>query len=175
MEMAVLQDKIVLVTGAGAGIGRATALAMAAEGAVVAAADIDRAAAGRTAANCNEGGAVGNSRRAIAIEADCGDVASIDRMVAQAVAELGRLDVIVKNAGVTRFPDITDLPEADWPRIHRFTAKAVFFCLQRAAREMIRQFEADGSGGRIVNIASISGRGRSEEHTSELQSRFGIS
>jgi len=156
--MAVLRDKIVLVTGAGAGIGHATALAMAAEGAVVAAADIDRAAAERTAANCNEGGVIGNSRRAIAIEADCGDVASIDRMVVQAVAELGRLDVIVNNAGVTRFADIMDLTEADWDRIQRVNAKGVF-CLQRAAREMIRQFEADGSGGRIVNIASISGRG----------------
>src|SRR6478672_3828331 len=114
--MAVLQDKIVLVTGAGAGIGRATALAMAAEGAVVAAADIDRAAAERTSADCNKGRAVGNSRRAIATEADCGG-------------------------------------------IHRVNAKGVFFCLQRAAREMIRQFEADGSGGRIINIASISGRG----------------
>ena len=54
--MALLQDKIVLVTGAVAGIGRATALAMAAEGAVVAAADIDRGAAERTSADCNEGG-----------------------------------------------------------------------------------------------------------------------
>jgi NAD(P)-dependent dehydrogenase (short-subunit alcohol dehydrogenase family) len=79
--MVVLEDKIVLVTGAGAGIGRATALAMAAEGAVVAAADIDRAAAERTAADCNKGRAVSNGRRAIAIEADCGDVASIDRMI----------------------------------------------------------------------------------------------
>src|SRR3954462_7084546 len=93
--MPVLQDKAVLVTGAGAGIGRATALAMAAEGAVVAAADIDRGAAERTSADCNEGPTVGNSRRAIAIKADCGNVASIDRMIAQAVAGLGRLDVIV--------------------------------------------------------------------------------
>src|SRR5205814_1287942 len=153
--MALLQDKIVLVTGAGAGIGRATALAMAAEGAVVAAADIDRGAAERTSADCNEGRTVGNSRRAIAIEADCGDVASIDRMIAQAVAGLGRLDVIVNNAGVTRFADIMDLTEADWDRIHRVNAKGVFFCLQRAAREMINQ----GDGGRIINIASISGRG----------------
>src|SRR5437016_8418802 len=157
--MALLQDKIVLVTGAGAGIGRATALAMAAEGAVVAAADIERGAAERTSADCNEERTVGNNRRAIAIEADCGDVASIDRMIAQAVAGLGGLDVIVNNAGVTRFADIMDLTEADWDRIHRVNAKGVFFCLQRAAREMIRQFEADGSGGRIINIASISGRG----------------
>src|SRR5438552_5300890 len=152
--MPVLQDKAVLVTGAGAGIGRATALAMAAEGAIVAAADIDLAAAERTA-----GHAAGNSRRAIAIEADCGDVASIEAMVARAVAELGRLDVIVNNAGVTRYADIIDLTEAGWDRINRVNAKGAFFCLQRAAREMIKQFETDGAGGRIINIASISGRG----------------
>ena len=157
--MPVLQDKTVLVTGAGAGIGRATALAMAAEGAIVAAADIDKEAAERTAADCKEEWVAGNSRRAIAIETDCGDVASIDRMVGRAVAELGRLDVIVNNAGITRYAYIMDLSEADWDRIHRVNAKGVFFCLQRAAREMIRQFEADGSGGRIINIASISGRG----------------
>ncbi len=152
--MTLLQDKIVLVTGAGAGIGRAIALAMAEHGATVAAADIDEAAAERTAAE-----AAGNTQGAIAIEADCGDLVSIDRMVARVVAEFGRLDIIVNNAGVTRYAYIMDLTEADWDRIHRVNAKGVFFCLQRAAREMIRQFEADGSGGRIVNMASISGRG----------------
>src|SRR5437016_7609666 len=145
--MTILQNKIALVTGAGAGIGRAIALAMAGEGAVVAAADIDLAAAEKTARD-----ATANSARAIAIEADCGDVASIDRMVAQTVAELGRLDIIVNNAGVTRFADIMELTEADWDRIHRVNAKGVFFCLQSAAREMIKS-----GGGRIINIASISG------------------
>jgi NAD(P)-dependent dehydrogenase (short-subunit alcohol dehydrogenase family) len=82
--MAILQDKVVLVTGAGAGIGRATALAMAEGGAAVAAADIDSAAAQRTADQ-----AAGNARRAIAIEVDCGDVASIDAMIVRTVAELG--------------------------------------------------------------------------------------
>jgi NAD(P)-dependent dehydrogenase (short-subunit alcohol dehydrogenase family) len=152
--MADLQDKIVLVTGAGAGIGRATALAMAAAGAVVAVADIDLAAAQRTASE-----AAGNSYLAIAIEADCGDFASIDAMVARTMAELERLDVIVNNAGVTRYAEIMDLTEADWDQIHRVNAKGVFFCLQRAAREMIAQHQRDGSGGRIINIASISGRG----------------
>src|SRR5216684_5910713 len=152
--MTMLEDQVVLVTGAGAGIGRAIALAMAAEGASVAAADIDLAAAQRTAAQ-----AAGNARRAIAIEVDCGDVASIDAMVARTVAELGRLDVIVNNAGVTRYSSIMDLTEADWDRIHRVNAKGVFFCLQRAAREMIGQNQVDGRGGRIINIASISGRG----------------
>jgi NAD(P)-dependent dehydrogenase (short-subunit alcohol dehydrogenase family) len=152
--MSILQDKVVLVTGAGAGIGRATALAMAEAGADVAAADIDFAAAQRLAAE-----AAGNQRRLIAIEADCGDVASIDAMVTRTVAELGRLDVIVNNAGVTRYAQIMDLTEADWDRIHRVNAKGVFFCLQRAAREMIRQNEVVARGGRIINIASISGRG----------------
>jgi NAD(P)-dependent dehydrogenase (short-subunit alcohol dehydrogenase family) len=145
--MSILQDKVVLVTGAG--IGRATALAMAEVGANVTAADIDLAAAQRTADQ-----AAGNARRTIAIEADCGDVASIEAMIARTVAELGRLDVIVNNAGVTRYAQIMDLTEADWDRIHRVNAKGVFFCLQRAAREMIKQ-----GGGRIINIASISGRG----------------
>jgi NAD(P)-dependent dehydrogenase (short-subunit alcohol dehydrogenase family) len=152
--MAMLQEKVVLVTGAGAGIGRAIALAMAENGATLAAADIDGAAAERVAAE-----AAGNARRTIAITADCGEVAGIDRMIARTVAELGRLDVIVNNAGVTRYADIMDLTEADWDRIHRVNARGVFFCVQRAAREMIRQFEADGSGGRIINMASISGRG----------------
>src|SRR5215472_892183 len=138
--MPILQDKVVLVTGAGAGIGRATALAMAEAGANVAVADIDLAAAQRTAEQI-----VSNTRRAVAIEVDCGDVAKID--------------AIVNNAGVTRYAYIMDLTEADWDRIHRVNAKGVFFCLQRAAREMIRQNQVDGSGGRIINIASISGRG----------------
>jgi NAD(P)-dependent dehydrogenase (short-subunit alcohol dehydrogenase family) len=147
-----LQDQIVLVTGAGAGIGKAIALAMAAEGATVAAADIDPVAAQAVVA------AIGGNR-GLAVQADCGDVASIDAMIAQTVAAFGRLDVIVNNAGVTRYSYIMDLTEADWDRIHRVNAKGVFFCLQAAAREMIKQHGAGGRGGRIINMASISGRG----------------
>jgi NAD(P)-dependent dehydrogenase (short-subunit alcohol dehydrogenase family) len=147
--MPLLQDKVALVTGAGAGIGRAIALGMAAEGATVAAADIDFAAVQKTVDTM-----ASNTNRALAIEADCGDVGSIDAMVARTVAEFGRLDIIVNNAGVTRFSYIMDLTEADWDRIHRVNAKGVFFCLQRAAKEMIAQ-----GGGRIINIASIAGRG----------------
>jgi NAD(P)-dependent dehydrogenase (short-subunit alcohol dehydrogenase family) len=150
----ILQHKIVLVTGAGAGIGRAIAVVLAESGATVAAADIEIAAAQRTAADCT-----GPNRRSVAIEADCGDVASIDQMVGRIVDEFGRLDLIVNNAGVTRYAYIMDLTEADWDRIHRVNARGVFFCLQRAARQMIKQFEEDGSGGRIINMASISGRG----------------
>jgi len=152
--MTILADQVVLVTGAGGGIGRAIALTMAANGAIVAVADIDPSAAAVTAADCTQEGAAVENRRAIAIEADCGDVASIERMIEHTVAELGRLDVIVNNAGVTRYAYIMDLTEADWDRIHRVNAKGVFFCLQRVAREMIPR-----RTGRIINIASIAGKG----------------
>jgi NAD(P)-dependent dehydrogenase (short-subunit alcohol dehydrogenase family) len=150
--MPLLQDKVALVTGAGAGIGRAIALGMANEGATVAAADIDLSVAQKTVEAI-----AGNTNRALAIAADCGDVASIDAMIEKTVAEFGRLDIIVNNAGVTRYSYIMDLTEADWDRIHRVNAKGVFFCLQRAARQMIDQ----KTGGRIINMASISGRGYS--------------
>jgi NAD(P)-dependent dehydrogenase (short-subunit alcohol dehydrogenase family) len=145
----ILKDQVALVTGAGAGIGAAIALALAKEGAAVACADIDEGAARGTAEK-----AAAQGVRTLAIRADCGDVPSIDALVARAVAEFGRLDVMINNAGVTRHAYIMDLTEEDWDRIHRINAKGVFFCLQRAARQMIPQ-----GGGRIINIASIAGRG----------------
>ena len=144
--MATNDAKTVLVTGAGTGIGRATALAFAETGARVAAADLDERAAAATADAAGSG--------AMAVQADVGDVADIDRMVSAVVDGFGHLDVIVNNAGVTRGAYIMNLTEEDWDRMHRVNAKGVFFCLQRAAREMIPRRE-----GRIINIASIAGRG----------------
>jgi NAD(P)-dependent dehydrogenase (short-subunit alcohol dehydrogenase family) len=144
-----LADQVVIVTGAGNGIGRATALALAGAGAHVAAADIDGAAAQATADAVRALG-----RRGAALEADVGDLGSIDRMVQGVIAALGRVDVLVNNAGVTRRAHIMDLTEADWDRIMRVNAKGAFFCLQRVAREMIPRRR-----GVIVNIASIAGKG----------------
>ena len=144
-----LEKQVALVTGAGAGIGQAIAVALAANGADLACSDIDEAAARRTAERCAQHG-----HRTLALGADCGDVKSIEAMVARTVQELGRLDIIVNNAGITRHAYIMDLTEKDWDDIHRINAKGVFFCLQRAAAEMIKQ-----GGGRIINIASIAGRG----------------
>ena len=145
-----LQDKVAVVTGAGRGIGRAIALQLAGAGATVAAADIDAEQAEDTSARISEFG-----RESIAIHADVGSLDAIDRMIREAKDAFGRIDIIVNNAGVTRYLDVMEVEEADWDRIHRVNAKGVFFCMQRAAREMIAQ----GDGGRIVNIASIAGKG----------------
>jgi NAD(P)-dependent dehydrogenase (short-subunit alcohol dehydrogenase family) len=144
-----LSNQAALVTGAGQGIGKAPALALAAAGADVAAADIDATSAKATAAAITATG-----RRALAIQADVGNLADIDRMVKETVAAFGKIDILVNNAGVTRRAYIMDLTEADFDRIFRVNAKGVFFCLQRVAREMIPR-----RSGRIINIASIAGKG----------------
>jgi NAD(P)-dependent dehydrogenase (short-subunit alcohol dehydrogenase family) len=144
-----LANQVALVTGAGQGIGKASALALAAAGAHVIAADI----AGRKAEETAEA-IMSLQRRALPVQADVGDLRDIDRMVRQTLDEFGQIDILLNNAGVTRRADIMELTEEDWDRIHRVNAKGVFFCLQRVAREMIPR-----RSGRIVNIASIAGKG----------------
>ena len=145
----ILKDKVALITGSGAGIGEAIAVAMAEAGAQVISVDIDGEAAQRTSDQAGE-----FQVKTKAIQADVGDLEDIDRMVQATVDDFGRLDVIVNNAGVTRRAYIMDLKEEDWDRIHRVNAKGVFFCLQRAAKQMIEQ-----GAGCIINTASIAGRG----------------
>lgn len=144
-----LTNQVALVTGAGGGIGKASALALAEAGAHVVVVDI----AGQHAEATTEA-ITSTQRRALAVKADVGDLADIDRMVRQALDTFGQIDILVNNAGVTRRADIMDVTEADWDRIHRVNAKGVFFCLQRVAREMISR-----RSGRIINIASVAGKG----------------
>ena len=144
-----LSDRIAVVTGGGQGIGKAIALGLAEGGADVAVVDIDAKAAQATAAAVSAKG-----RRSVGLEADIGDVESIDRMTRAIMETFGRIDVLVNNAGVTRRAYIMDLTESDWDRIMRVNGKGVFFCLQRVAREMIPR-----RSGAIVNIASIAGKG----------------
>ena len=144
-----LTDKVALVTGAGSGIGRACAIALAEAGAHVVTVDINGKTAEETAAAVSA-----FQRRGVAMQADVGDLGDIDRIVRDTIAQFGRIDISVNNAGITRRADIMDLTEIDWDRIHRVNAKGVFFCLQRVAREMIPKRE-----GRIISIASIAGRG----------------
>lgn len=144
-----LANQVALVTGAGQGIGKASALALAEAGAHIVVVDI----AGQHAEATAEA-IMSTQRRALAVRADVGDLQDIDRMVRQAVDRFGQIDILVNNAGVTRRADIMEVTEEDWDRIHRVNAKGVFFCLQRVAREMIPK-----RNGRIINIASIAGKG----------------
>ncbi|MEM9355454.1 MAG: glucose 1-dehydrogenase [Pseudomonadota bacterium] len=148
-DMALLAGKTAIVTGAGQGIGEATAIALAEAGAQVVVTDIDAALAQGTADHIAQ-----FQRRSHAITADAGDLADIQRMVDETISVFGQVDILVNNAGVTRRAYIMDITEGDWDRIHRVNAKGVFFCLQAVAREMIKQ-----GHGRIVNIASIAGKG----------------
>ncbi len=144
-----LENRICLVTGAGAGMGRAIALRYAREGASVALAEID-ADAGKQV----EGEISALGRPAHFVQTDMARLSEIERLVEQTVGAFGRIDVLVNNAGVTRSLGFFDVSEADWDWIHSVNAKGLFFCMQAVARQMRAQ-----GGGRIINIASIAAKG----------------
>ncbi|MFF4346583.1 SDR family NAD(P)-dependent oxidoreductase [Streptomyces sp. NPDC001530] len=138
-----------LVTGAGSGIGRATALALAAEGAHV-------VVAGRTAAPLDETVALIEERggKALAVTADVSRAADWQTLVAAAVDRFGSLDVAVNNAGVFRGGHpLADLPEADWHTQLDINLTGVFVALQAE----IKQMRTQPTGGAIVTIASTIG------------------
>jgi NAD(P)-dependent dehydrogenase (short-subunit alcohol dehydrogenase family) len=145
-----LEGKIALVTGAGRGIGAATAIEFAKAGADVAVADIDAGSADETSAQIRSLG-----RRSLAVQGDLSDLAEIDSMVDAVVGELGGIDVIVCSAGVTRHGTLLEITEETWDLMQRVNAKGTFFCMQRVARKMVEQ----GRGGRIINIASTAAKG----------------
>jgi meso-butanediol dehydrogenase/(S,S)-butanediol dehydrogenase/diacetyl reductase len=145
-----LAGRAALVTGAGQGIGEATALALARAGAEVAVNDLRPEAAERVAAAVRGAGG-----KALAIPADVARVAEIERMVARVADGLGRLDVLVNNAGVIRPRPFGQVTEADWDDTFAVNARGLFFCMQAAAPVLARP----GRGGAIVNVSSIAGRG----------------
>jgi NAD(P)-dependent dehydrogenase (short-subunit alcohol dehydrogenase family) len=143
-----LQDRVAVVTGAGSGIGRAVALAMAARGARVAAIDLDGATAKETAELCAKAGA-----RSIAVRADTSRAADVDHAVTAAVAELGPLDIMVNNAGILDgYWNVDEVDEAIWRRVIDIDLTGVFLGCKRALGEMLPR-----GSGRIVNMASVAG------------------
>ena len=130
-----LIDRIAVVTGAGSGIGRATALMFAREGARVAVVDLEEATAKATAEEIERAGG-----QALAIRADVSKAADNEAVVGQALARWGRLEVFFANAGVPQFPTpIEDVEEATFDRIMSVNVKGVFLGAKYALRVMKRQ------------------------------------
>jgi NAD(P)-dependent dehydrogenase (short-subunit alcohol dehydrogenase family) len=143
-----LEGKVGLVTGGGDGIGRATSIMFAKDGAKVAVADLRLAAAEETVAMIRELGG-----EAIAIEADVSSEEAVKTMVDTTVATFGRLDCACNNAaGGAGFNPIPDVEEKNWDHCQSVTLKGVWLCLKYEIPAML----ASG-GGAIVNIASLSG------------------
>ena len=142
------EGKCVLVTGAGSGIGRATALAFAAEGARLILADVDEPGGRATVAAAQEHGA-----EAEFVRADVSRAADCAAMVDRAVTRFGRLDVAFNNAGIniTAAP-IAEVDEEAWQRIVGVNLTGVFLCMKYEIAAMKRT-----GGGAIVNTASVGG------------------
>ncbi len=143
-----LDGDAALITGAGAGIGRATALAFAEAGAIVAVTDIDGGSAEAVAAEIVAAGGRGR-----AWTLDVADEGQIVRVVGEAAAAFGRLDVLVNNAGAAKRVPTVELVTDDWRRVMDINITAAFVASREAAKAMLA-----GAGGRIVNVASIMGQ-----------------
>jgi NAD(P)-dependent dehydrogenase (short-subunit alcohol dehydrogenase family) len=142
-----LSDKVAIVTGAGSGIGKATAAVLAAEGAKVIVADWNKDTGAETAATIGQGGG-----QSVFCYADVSKREDVQRMVNTALDHYARLDVLVNNAAIPLMAQLVDTTEEDWDRIHSVNLKGVFLGCKYAIPAMIRS-----GGGSIINIASILG------------------
>ncbi|MBV8773727.1 MAG: SDR family oxidoreductase [Deltaproteobacteria bacterium] len=141
-----LENKVAIITGAGRGMGHAEAVRFAKEGAQVVVAEIDETSAKQTFE------AIG--RRGLLSMTDMASVADINALVDKTMATFGRVDILINNAGVTKSLGFFDVAESDWDWMYSINARGLFFCMQRVAREMVKQ-----NSGKIINIASIAGKG----------------
>lgn len=141
-----LEGKTALITGAARGIGRAFAETYVREGARVAIADIDLAAAKDTAARIGEA--------AFAVEMNVADQSSIDSGVLEAVSHLGHIDILINNAALFTAAPIIEIERADYEKVFAVNFSGSLFTLQAVAKHMIKR----GKGGKIINMASQAGR-----------------
>lgn len=146
--VAIMKDKTVLVTGAGSGIGRASALAFAEADANVVVSDVNRIAAEHTAHLIAAAGG-----RAVFIPADVSRPEHVTHLIERAVAHFGRLDYAHNNAGIESAIAFTaDSDEADFDRVLAVNLKGVWLCMRAEIRQMLAQ-----GGGAIVNTSSVGG------------------
>jgi meso-butanediol dehydrogenase / (S,S)-butanediol dehydrogenase / diacetyl reductase len=142
-----LKDKVALITGAGSGIGRASAIRFANEGAKVMVADVRSESASNTAAEIEKAGGVAQS---VSVDVRIG--AEVERMVNETLRAFGRLDILFNNAGVFVPKNVVDTSEEEWDWVVDVCMKGVFFGCKYAIPHMIKQ-----GGGVIINTASGAG------------------
>lgn len=140
-----LKDKICIITGGGSGIGRATCLLFAAEGARIVIADKHKDAADIVAAECAKQGV-----QALALKVDVSRADDVERMIRDTVKAFGRLDVLINNAGYGIAGSILETDEKAWDDLMAVNVRGVFLCSKHAIAAM----KANG-GGTIVNTASV--------------------
>jgi NAD(P)-dependent dehydrogenase (short-subunit alcohol dehydrogenase family) len=143
-----LQGQVAIVTGAGRGIGRATALELARLGADVVVAELDRDGADTTAKLVKDLG-----RRAVVVPTDVTRRPALAEMVERTRSALGRIDILVNNAGIYRAAATLDVTEEHWDAVMAINARAVFFASQAVLPTMIAQ-----KHGSIVSLASMAGK-----------------
>ena len=142
-----LQQKVAIVTGGDSGIGRAIAVALAADGAAVTINyNRNQAAAEEVRQQIEQAGG-----RALVQQADVASVAALQTLVDATVKAFGRLDIMVNNAGMETRTSVLDSSEQDFDRVISINLKGAFFGTQIAAKQMIAQ----GGGGRIITISSV--------------------
>ena len=144
-----LENKVALVTGAGSGIGRASSLVLAREGARIVVSDINATGAEETLSIIKDQGGDG-----IFVHADVSKADDVRVLVSRAVTSYGRLDCAFNNAGIEGYTAgrLHEYPEEIWDRLIDINAKGVFLCLKYEIPQMLRQ-----GGGAIVNTASMAG------------------
>lgn len=139
-----LEGKVAIVTGANTGLGQGMAVALAEAGA-------DLALVGRSAPDETVEKVQAFGRRAHVVMADLGSIDPIDHIVSETKEALGRIDVLVNNAGIIKRNDSIDFTIEEWDSVMNINVRSLFFLSQAVAREMI----ATKAGGKIINIASM--------------------
>ncbi|GAA1919877.1 3-oxoacyl-ACP reductase FabG [Nocardioides marmoribigeumensis] len=142
--------RVVIVTGAARGIGAATARRFAEEGASVAVLDLDEAEAAKTAATLP----VDGDEKAIGIGVDVADAAAVEAAVTRVVEELGKVDVLVNNAGITRDNLLFKMTEDDWDSVINVHLRGAFLMTRAVQKHMV-----EAKFGKILNLSSVSALG----------------
>lgn len=142
-----LKNKVAIITGAGSGIGRASALAFAREGAKVAVADWEESGGMETVKQIKK-----QKGQAFFIKVDVSRSSDVKKMAEECLKQYGRVDILFNNAGIVKMGALHETPEEDWDQVVNVNLKGIFLCSKAVIPGMMKQGK-----GKIINTASIAG------------------